>query len=118
MPVNVRTRIHDIRTATASAAGTAAVAFGPVPVHCQWLVDELTTGLSKGTGVVVVNHGPSANAPIPVDSSRIAAANRTGPPGLTLYPGEMLALTFSQLSAQAPNAVVTVTLRARQEPFP
>lgn len=116
--VNVTTRVHEIRQATANAAGVAAVSFGPVPVHCQWLIDELTTALSKGTGTAVVNHGPNANAPIFLDATRIAAANRTAPPGLVLYPGEVLSVTFGALSVQPPNAVVTVTLRARQVPFP
>lgn len=118
MPVDVRTRIHEIRQATADATGAASVRFGPVPVHCQWLVDELTTSLSKGTGTAIVNHGPNANAPIFLDATRIAATNRTGPPGMVLYPGETVSLTFGALSTQAPNAVVTVTLRARQVPFP
>lgn len=118
MALDVRARIHEIRTASASAAGAASVAFGPVPVHCQWIVDELTTSLSKGTGTVQVNHGPNANAPIAVDSSRIAQANRSAPPGLVLYPGDQLSLTFGALSAIAPVCVVTVTLRGRQTAFP
>lgn len=118
MALDVRRRVHEIATAAASATGAATVAFGPVPVHCQWIVDELTTSLSKGTGTVVVNHGPNANAPITVDSTRIANQNRSAPPGLVLYPGEMLSLTFGALSAVAPVCVVTVTLRGRQVAFP
>lgn len=117
MPVNVRARIHDIRQATAAADGTANVIFGPVPVHCRWLVDELTTELSKGTGTAQVNHGPNANAPVFLDATRIAAANRTAPPGLELYPGESLSISFAKLSVQPPATTVLVTIRARQEPF-
>lgn len=115
MPVNVRRRLQEIGIATASAARTASVVIGPVPVHCKWLVDQVSIQLSTGTGLAQMNHGANTTAPILLDATQLAAQNRTSPPSLELYPGEVFSVTFSKLAA---GAGVTVSMRGRQVPFP
>lgn len=108
-------RLHLEAHATVGAAGTATLRFGNAPPFWRWVVEQLSIALSRGTGLAVVTHGPTINAPIDLDVTHLSQANRTSPAGWELLPGESCVISFSLIQV---GAVVSATLRGRQVPFP